>query len=337
MCADFIPSVMAIFHLFGTLPAIKHIFFKFLLAKGGRIVYKDNTHLNFCTMKNLLFPFAVAAFCGLPAAFGLNADNARVSLDVQNGGDLRVESVVPMTIFGGKEAKQSRGDKTTTWQYVTIPVKVEAKCKGDRTPNFVDELKVHVYAVFGSDKGADPIMLDKEITYVDIPVNAKSGGKLSEGKMNVGVFISPANASKIMNSNSKIELGDKLIAVAVEASFHDSPCIDTSSDPSFVVDSKFKQKLTGAWWKKASNAKNKQGAELSAISETPFAPFYAPVFPPTKPLYGSATGSSSSYTPSSSTEDDASSSDSSATTTDSTATDTEAPVTTSSKKSKKNK
>lgn len=285
-------------------------------------------------MKNLLFPFAVAAFCGLPMAFGLNADNARVSLDVQGGGDLRVESVTPMTIFGGKEAKQSRGDKTTTWQYVTIPVKVEAKCKGDRSPNFVDELKVHVYAVFGSDKGSDPIMLDKEITYVDIPVNAKSGGKLSEGKMNVGVFISPANASKIMNSNSKIELGDKLIAVAIEASFHDSPCISTDAEPFFVVDSKFKQKLTGAWWKKSSNSKNKQGAELSAISETPFAPFYAPVFPPTKPLYGSATGSSS-YTPSSSADDDTTTADS--TTTDSTATDTESPVTTGSKKSKKNK
>lgn len=289
-------------------------------------------------MKNLLFPIAMAAFCGLPMAFGLNADNARVSLDVSGGGDLRVESVVPMTIFGGKDAKQSRGDKTTTWQYVTIPVKVEAKCKGDRTPNFVDELKVHVYAVFGSDKGSDPIMLDKEITYVDIPVSAK--GKIAEGKMNIGVFISPANASKIMNSNSKIELGDKLIAVAVEATFHDSPCLDTDTEPYFVVDSKFKQKLTGAWWKKSSNAKNKQGAELSAISETPFAPFYAPVFPPTKPLYGSATGSSS-YTGSTSAAD----STADDTTTESTGhepaadTDSTSASTTSStgKKSKKNK
>lgn len=287
-------------------------------------------------MKNLLFPFAVAAFCGLPMAFGLNADNARVSLDVSGGGDLRVESVVPMTIFGGKDAKQSRGDKTTTWQYVTIPVKVEAKCKGDRTPNFVDELKVHIYAVFGSDKGSDPIMLDKEITYVDIPVSAK--GKTAEGKVNVGVFISPANASKIMNSNSKIELGDKLIAVAIEASFHDSNCMDTDSPADFVVDSKFKQKLTGAWWRKSSNAKNKQGAELSAISETPFAPFYAPVFPPTKPLYGSATGSSyTGSTTADSTADD--------TTTESTGhepvadTDSTTTSTTSStgKKSKKNK
>lgn len=242
-------------------------------------------------MKNLLFPLAVAAFCGLPVASALNADNARVTLDVSNGGDLRVESIAPMTIFGGKDAKQSRTDKSTTWQYVTIPVKVEAKCKGDRTPNFVDELKVHVYAVFGGEKGDEPIMLDKEITYVDIPVSGKSGGKISEGHMNVGVFISPANACKIMNSNNKVELGDKLVAVAIEASFHDSPCIAADSEPFAVVDAKYKQKLTGAWWKKTS--KNKQGAELSAISETPFAPFYAPVFPPTKPLYGSAEGGSS--------------------------------------------
>lgn len=284
-------------------------------------------------MKNLLFPLAVAAFCGLPVASALNADNARVTLDVSNGGDLRVESITPTAVFGGKEAKQSRTDKSTTWQYVTIPLKVEAKCKGDRSPNYVDELKVHVYAVFGGEKGDEPIMLDKEITYVDIPVNGKSGGKLSEGHMNVGIFISPANASKIINSNSKVELGDKLVAVAIEASFHDSPCIAGDTEPFAVVDSKYKQKLTGAWWKKTS--KNKQGAELSAISETPFAPFYAPVFPPTKPLYGSAEGSSSSASSSSSADADTD------TATDSTASDTDTTGTTTSvttgsgKKSKK--
>ena len=285
-------------------------------------------------MKNLLLPLAVAAFCGLPVASALNADNARVTLDVSNGGDLRVESISPMTVFGGKEAKQSRTDKSTTWQYVTIPLKVEAKCKGDRSPNYVDELKVHVYAVFGGEKGDEPIMLDKEITYVDIPVNGKSGGKLSEGHMNAGIFISPANASKIINSNSKVELGDKLIAVAIEASFHDSPCIAGDTEPFAVVDSKYKQKLTGAWWKKSS--KNKQGAELSAISETPFAPFYAPVFPPTKPLYGSAEGGSS-YTGSSSSSssadtEDSSSADSTVSDTDTTATST---TTGTGKKSKK--
>ena len=242
-------------------------------------------------MKNLLFPLAMAAFCGLPVASALNADNARVTLDVSTGSDLRVESISPMMIFGGKEAKQARSDKSSVWQYVTIPVKVEAKCKGDRSPNFVDELKIHVYAVFDGGKDADPIMLDKEITYVDIPVNSKSSGKTSEGDMNVGIFISPANASKIINSNDKVELGNKLLAVAIEASFHDSPCIASDTEPFAVVDAKYKQKLTGAWWKKTS--KNKQGAELSAISETPFAPFYAPLFPPTKPLYSSAAGSSS--------------------------------------------
>lgn len=282
-------------------------------------------------MKNLLFPLAMAAFCGLPVASALNADNARVTLDVSNGGDLRVESISPMTVFGGKEAKQSRTDKSSTWQYVTIPLKVEAKCKGDRSPNYVDELKVHVYAVFGGEKGDEPIMLDKEITYVDIPVNGKSGGKLSEGHMNAGIFISPANASKIINSNSKVELGDKLIAVAIEASFHDAPCIAGDTEPFAVVDSKYKQKLTGAWWKKTS--KNKQGAELSAISETPFAPFYAPVFPPTKPLYGSATGSSSSSSSASSTgaDDDADTASGSTASDD----DTASPAVTTGKKSKK--
>lgn len=275
-----------------------HIFFKILLAKAERIVYKDNTHLNFFTMKNLLFPLAVAAFCGLPVASALNADNARVSLDVRNGGDLRVSGIAyPETVFGGKEAGKA---KAPAWQFVTIPLKVEAKSKGEHAPNFVDELKVHVYAVFNTEKGEDPIMLDKEITYVDIPLNTKSSGKVSEGNMNVGIFISPSDISKITNSTSKTELGDKLVAVAVEATFKGSPCVAGDSDPSYVVDSKFKQKLTGAWWKKSS--KNKQGAELKAISETPFAPFYAPMFPPTKPLYGSADGSSSSYSPSSSSD-----------------------------------
>lgn len=241
-------------------------------------------------MNKKLLPLAVAAFFGLPVASALNAEYANVSLDVQGGSDLKIESANPPSmVFGAKESKGKGSDKLASWQYITIPLRVNGKCRGDKSPNFIGELNVHVYAAFeGAGKDAAPILLDKEITYVEIPLSGKSSENKEwmEGLMNAGIFLSPANAKKILGDDKeKIELKDKLIAVAIEASFEGSNCMHPKKDPFYIVSAKYKQKLSGAWWKKGSA--NKQNAELLAISETPFAPFYAPTFPPTKPLYGS--------------------------------------------------
>ena len=101
-----------------------------------------------------------------------------------------------------------------------------------------------------------------------------------------------------------------------------------------------KNRLKKGWWKKEDKAGI--GVRLRAISETPFAPFYAPAFPATKPMYGEAsdmspmpsnpyattTPTTGGYTPSSATET-GSTYDSSTTTT------TAEEVTDGSKKNKK--
>ncbi len=268
-------------------------------------------------MKKYLFSLAVAALCGLPTASAVDADHVRVTFK-SKGSELKVEAIntpVPgVDLFNTKRG----GDASQTWHYVRVPLTVEGKAKGaDKGPNFVDELKVHVYMVFAAGKGETPIMLDKEITYVEIPLQ---GGK---SDINAGVFISPANASKILGDPSKIDFSNKLAAVAVEASFKGASCINTEVEPAVVLSHELNSKLNGAWWKK--NANNKTGAVLNAISETPFAPFYGTLFPATKPLYGDADGAGSSaptggdstlpstpstdYTPSSATGSDDSSTD----------------------------
>ena len=61
------------------------------------------------------------------------------------------------------------------------------------------------------------------------------------------------------------------------------------------MNKKMKNRLKAGWWKKED--KNGIGVQLRAISETPFAPFYAPTFPATSPMYGAA-DAPGSYSPS---------------------------------------
>ena len=241
-------------------------------------------------MKKYLLPLAVAALGSSLTASALDAEHVRVSFKAK-GSDLKVETIntpVPgVDVFNTK-----RNEGSAPWYCIRIPLTVEGIAKNSTTgkgPNFVDQLKVHVYAVFTAGKGETPIMLDKEVTYVDIPLNpSNSSDKPSKGEMYAGVFISPSNASKILGDPSKIDFSNKLAAVAVEVTYKDSPCIKDEGEQAVVISHDLDSKLNGKWWKK--NAKNKTGAALNAISETPFAPFYAPVFPATSPLYGAAAG-----------------------------------------------
>lgn len=281
-------------------------------------------------MKKYLFSLAVAALCGMPIASAVDADHVRVTFKAK-GSELKVESVnmpVPgVDLFNTKRG----GDASQTWHYVRVPLSVEGKAKdADKGPNYVDELKVHVYVLFSTGKGETPLMLDKEITYVEIPMQ---GGKC---EMNAGVFISPYNANKILGDSGKGDLSGKLAAVAVDATFKGASCMHTEVEPAVVLSHDLNGKLNGAWWTKKWD--NKSGASLSAISETPFAPFYGTLFPATKPLYGSADASGSSVMPSSTPSTDytpssATGSDS----TDSTATDTTDDSASTGKKGKKNK
>lgn len=313
---------------------------KILLAKRVGIVYKYSTQLNFFTMKKYLLPLAVAALCGFPTASALDAESVQVTFKAKPG-DLKVERLNLPTpgadVFNGKDMGK-RVDDGQIWHFVRVPLTVEGKAKGGKSPNFIPELKVHIYTVFVAAKGETPIMLDKEITYVDIPLTPQNGNNPSKNDINVGVFISPSNAVKILDEPNKVDFSNKLAAVAVEASFHDASCINKEVEPAVVISHDLASKLNGTWWKK--NAKNKNGAALSSIAETPYAPFYAPMFPATSPMYGAAapTASSSATGDSTTGMDDTTSTPSATDTATDTATDDGTDdMTTGKGKKKKNK
>ena len=263
-------------------------------------------------MKRFFLPIAVAALCGLPEAAAISADYAQAELTLK-ANDAKVEQVVPRTEYFA--TKDSAKNINPAWHFVRIPYSLQGKSRGDKTPLYVDELKVRAYLVFAVGKdGEKLILVDKEITYVNIPLSPK--GDVSENKnVQAAVFISPSDAARICGSGSskveKVDLGGKLAAVAVEFKFKDADCGKPEADADVLVNKKMKNKLKKGWWKKEDKAGI--GVQLRAISETPFAPFYAPAFPATSPMYGEASGSSytssssssgsmSGYTPAAATE-----------------------------------
>lgn len=239
-------------------------------------------------MKRFFIPLVVAALCGLPVASATSADHVKVELKLK-ASDAQVEQVVPRSeYFVSKDAAKA---VNPAWHYVRIPYAVEGFCRKDsKPPMYVDELKVHAYLVFAVGKDADKlILLDKEITYVNIPLTPKTD-KSENKNVQAAVFISPSDAARICSDDSskvdKVDLKDKLAAVAVEFSFKDSSCIKPDTEQSVLVNKKMKNRLKAKWWTKEDKAGI--GASLKAICETPFAPFYAPAFPPTSPLYAVA-------------------------------------------------
>ena len=177
---------------------------------------------------------------------------------------------------GAKPSRKSTGNDA--WQYVAIPLKVEGKVKGNEEPDYVPALTVTIYLVFGQGRGETPLLMQKTMTYVEVPV----------GDIEVAAFISPADARKIAEKE-KGDLSGKLQAIALEVEFNGDNCVKAGTNPSHIFEAQLKQKLSGRWWKKRGETK---GAELRCISETPLAPFYAGRFPATKPIYGAPTGSS---------------------------------------------
>lgn len=265
-------------------------------------------------MKRISLLLTVAALCGLNQASAVSADYAQAELKLKASG-AQVEQVVPRAEYF--VTKDTNKAVNPAWHYVRIPYALEGKCRdASKLPLYVDELKVHVYLVFAADKeGKKLTMLDKEITYVNIPLTQKVDS--SENKnVQAAVFISPSDAARICADESskvdKVDLKDRLAAVAVEFKFKDASCLKPDTEQSVLVNKKLKSRLTAQWWTKED--KKGVGARLCSIAETPFAPFYAPTFPPTSPMYGSTAAAApvADYVPASVT-DSATSTDSSAT------------------------
>ena len=265
-------------------------------------------------MKRISLLLTVAALCGLNQASAVSADYAQAELKLKASG-AQVEQIVPRAEYF--VTKDTNKAVNPAWHYVRIPYALEGKCRdASKLPLYVDELKVHVYLVFAADKeGKKLTMLDKEITYVNIPLTQKVDS--SENKnVQAAVFISPSDAARICADESskvdKVDLKDRLAAVAVEFKFKDASCLKPDTEQSVLVNKKLKNRLSAQWWTKED--KKGVGARLCSIAETPFAPFYAPTFPPTSPMYGSTAAAApvADYVPASVT-DSATSTDSSAT------------------------
>lgn len=283
-------------------------------------------------MKKLITSIAAFLVCGTSVSMAQTATAVNV-IFTPKASDVKVCKIeVPEAngILKLKDFNIKPDKKPAVWYFVPLPIEVEAKARGDKEVTYIDELKLTIHAAFMVGKSKEPTMISKEITYAEIPVGGS--GKKAEGKFNAGFFISPMNAELI---SDKGDVTARLAAVAVEATFNGSDCTSTEKAPAIVLGST-SDIFTGKWWtKSATNPKN---IKLHSIAETPFAPYYSTLFPPTVPLYGGdGAGSSSSSSSSSSTPGltDTAADDSSADDVDTTTADEE--ETKPKKKSKKKK
>ncbi len=248
-------------------------------------------------MKHVVLSLLAVA-CGAFSASALDATKAQIWIS---------DKVQPdFAAIGSGIAHEKLGSLPTyvrSWQYLSIPVRVQGAIKGDVAPHYIPELKVRISVAVAtadsSGRATDNVdLLTKEITYVDIPLakGKKDGPQMvADGMVNVGVFISPSNAFKLSPKDGS--LAKKVVAVAVEGEFKGSNCNrpkEKANDgvaTGVVLDAKLAKNFPDEWWKK----KGGSSAVVVAMSETPFAADYGRYgFPATKPLYGPASAAASS-------------------------------------------
>ncbi len=283
-------------------------------------------------MKRFLLPLVMTVLCGVQQAVAApDAASAEAKLKLKSS-DAEFRPITPKDMDGNHYFKVDKNKKTAApdWYCLMIPYELTGTCpsKDGKTdyPLYVPELKVHVYCLFDMGKRASGakkyVMIDKEITYVDIPLPERDAAKGEGRNKNVyaAVFVSPADAARLMEESVKskdkadkikVNLNDNLAAVAVEFRVGDvevSESKSKSENPKGIVIKTDDPHLNERWWKK----ENTSLIDLRAISETPFAPFYAGVFPPTANLYGSPISAvpaaplmdpSGAYVPAAATED----------------------------------
>lgn len=181
------------------------------------------------------------------------------------------------------------------------------------------------------DKGAREkdayYILTKEFTIADIPmrraIKNSAGKDVGEAEVQLGMFVSQASVYAMLGvfNETTAFSGNSIAGYAVEATFKGESCREIEgknaknmrpgeTPSSFLFSSKLISEVGSRnWWSSSRNYFETPSAELSCISETPYAPFYAPYYPRVKPMYGKPDAPSSGH--SSSSEDGDSSSDSS--------------------------
>lgn len=287
-------------------------------------------------MKKLFASLTALMICGASVSMAHTASAVKVTFD-PTAADVKVgkievpevKATVKLKDFNVKEIK-----KPAEWYFVPLPIDVEAKARGSKEASYIKELKLNIHAAFLVGKDETPTLVSKEITYAEIPVSGSD--KLSKGSFNAGFFISPMNAQLICGKKPDT-LQTRLAAIAVEATFDGANCNSSEKEPAIVLDNSKKDIFSGKWWTK--NAENPLDIKLHSIAETPFAPYYATISPPTVPLYGSSASESSSSSTTSSSytgdTDTSSATDYSADTPTTDTTEEATPKKSSKKKSKK--
>jgi len=223
-------------------------------------------------MKRALFSIFAAAICGSVTATATDATSVKVTLQAKSS-STKIEKM------GNPQTAPFPGTGLTAqpivgWQVVNVPVKVEAKGKGDKSAHFVTALTFNVHILVESDsKDGKPLKLSKEITYKDIPV--AGSGDITKTEMSVGVFIPPSSAVRI-NEKGKGDLKGKLLGVAVEASFNGKSCMKSGEPPYVIFDNTAKKSLKEKWWEKGMDD---GGAVLCSIDETPYAAWAGTFYP----------------------------------------------------------
>lgn len=238
-------------------------------------------------MKSALFTILAGALCASMTASAADAKAVRVTLKAK-GNSTKIEKL-PMPQGVAFPGAGMSAQPVVPWQVVNIPVEIEAPTKAAQ---FVPQLTFTAHLLIESDSNDDkPVLISKEITYVDIPLSP--GGEGATTTMSVGIFIPPSSATRI-NTKGKGDLKGKLLGVAIEATFNDKQCMKTGESRSAIFDNTIKKKLSTEWWKKNMGD---AGAVACSIDETPYAAWAGSFYPAVLPAKNSGSNTGVTTTP----------------------------------------
>ena len=247
-------------------------------------------------MKKIFLSLVVAALFGMPFATARDASAVQVTVKQQPGKPVTVQKIGLLGNHGVGVESIMQQHKTGGWHVVNVPLEVEGYTKkkdenGNYLPvHYIPSLTVKVYLLLKQQdekaKEPSPLMLSKELSFVNIPVPAESKKKgIRKNDIFAGVFISPSDAWKI-NEKAKGELDGTLVAYAIESTFNGSNCMNSDKNKhpqAYVLDKKLEREwnLTGKWW---SRATKDQGVALKSASETPYAFAFGSFYPEMNPM-----------------------------------------------------
>ena len=316
-------------------------FQKFFLAKARAGVYIDKANTCFPNMKKTFIYLVFSALLGFLPAHAkevVEATKVHVAINQNKVGSSADLAPLPMPqndVFKGVKngvplSSLSNDEKTAQWHVLNIPITITATGRNAQNKtapaSCVNELTVTAYVIYKtpsaggkssskgsskSDKGANYSIIEKTITYVNIPLDkstkVESGNEVGYADMSVGLFIPRTSGFKITGSDvpSDLTKSGVVCAYAVTAMFRGAPCdrVDIKAlgstkavgvTPNSRIFEPALKKIVGdaLWWKgKTHDSMTPSEAEVMCISETPFAPFYYTYYPATKPLYGSPSNS----------------------------------------------